>query len=85
MLQIREGIHIISFLFLNKNMCCGYSLKVPQQGASNEYPQHTFLWRNNKYINTFQLKKSALSGARLVSQKIKRVPSADVVTGNSRV
>ena len=24
-------------------------LWVPRQGASNEYPQHTFLWRNKKY------------------------------------
>ena len=23
-------------------MCCGYSLEVPRQGASNEYPQHMF-------------------------------------------
>ena len=26
------------FLFLQENICCGYSLEVPQQGASNEYP-----------------------------------------------
>ena len=26
-------------------------------GASNEYPQHMFSWRNKKNINTFRLKK----------------------------
>ena len=36
------------FLFLYKNICCGYSLEVPHWGASNEYPQHIFLWRNKK-------------------------------------
>ena len=34
---------------IRSNMvCCRYSLKVPRQGASNEYPQHMFLWRNMK-------------------------------------
>ena len=26
---------------------CGYSLKLPQRGNSNEYPQH-ILWRNQQ-------------------------------------
>ena len=25
-----------------------YSLEAPQRGASNEYPQHMFSWRNKK-------------------------------------
>ena len=29
------------FLFLLKNVCCGYLLEAPRRGASNEYPQHT--------------------------------------------
>ena len=33
------------FLFLHKNICCGYSLEGPHQGTSNEYLQHMFLWR----------------------------------------
>ena len=33
------------------------------RGASNEYPQHMFLLRNKKNIDTFWLKKSALSRA----------------------
>ena len=41
---------LISFLFLNKIICCGYSLEAPLRGASNEYPQHMFLSRNTKNI-----------------------------------
>ena len=41
---------LISFLFLDKNICCGYSLEAPCRGASNEYPQHMFLSRNKKNI-----------------------------------
>ena len=32
----------IIFLFLHENIRCGYSLEVPQWGASNEYAQHMF-------------------------------------------
>ena len=32
-----DGIHRIIFLFLYENICCGYSLEVLQQSASNEY------------------------------------------------
>ena len=39
---------LIIFLFLHKNICCGYSLEVPLRGTSNEYPQQMFLWRNKK-------------------------------------
>ena len=53
----RKSIKKIFFLFLHKNICCGYSLEVPRQGASNEYPQHMCLWRNKKDINNFWLKK----------------------------
>ena len=35
-----------------------YSLEVPQQGASDEYPQHVFLSRNKKNIDRFWLKKA---------------------------
>ena len=50
--QIRRFFHpknAVSFLFLNKNICCGYSLEAPQRGASSEYPQHLFS-RNKKNI-----------------------------------
>ena len=33
----KRRIHIIFFLFLNENICCGYSLEVPRGDASNEY------------------------------------------------
>ena len=36
------------FLFLHENICFRYSLEAPCQGASNEYPQHMFSWRNKK-------------------------------------
>ena len=32
-----------------------YSLEAPCGGASNEYPQHMFSWRNKKNINCYQL------------------------------
>ena len=35
---------------LHKNICCGYSLEARHKGASNEYPQHMFTWRNKKNI-----------------------------------
>ena len=53
-LQIRGGIHIIFFLFLHKNIHCGYSLEAPRRGASNEYPQHMFSWSNKKDISIFE-------------------------------
>ena len=37
------------------------SASPPRRGASNEYPQHMFSWRNKKNINTFGMKKSALT------------------------
>ena len=41
-----------------------YSIEAPQRGTSNEYPQHMFLLRNKKNIDTFWLKKkNALSRA----------------------
>ena len=43
------------FLFLHENVCCGYSLEAPTRGASNEYPQHFFPWRNKKNISIFGL------------------------------
>ena len=38
---------------------------MPWRGASNEYPQHMFLWRNKKNINTYGLKKSTLTSAMI--------------------
>ena len=38
-----------------QNVDCGYSLELPQQGGSNEYPQYMFLSRNKKN-NTYPCK-----------------------------
>ena len=35
------GVYII-FLFLLKNIDCGYSFEPPRRGGSNEYPQSMF-------------------------------------------
>ena len=45
-------------IFLHEDICCWYALEAPRRGASNEYPQHMFLWRNKKNIDTFGLKKA---------------------------
>ena len=39
---------LIFFKFLLKNIDCGYSFELPQQGGSNQYPQSMFLSRNKK-------------------------------------
>ena len=36
------------FLISAQNIDCGYSLKPPRRGGSNEYPQSMFLSRNKK-------------------------------------
>ena len=41
---------LISLLFVDENICCGYSLEAPRQGASNEYPQHMFSSTNKENI-----------------------------------
>ena len=38
---VYRGIHNF-FLFLLKNIDCGYSLEPPHRGGSNEYPQSMF-------------------------------------------
>ena len=60
----KRGIQINIFLFLQENICYGYSLEVPQWGTSNEYPQHMFFWKSKeKNSNTICWKKeSTLSG-----------------------
>ena len=40
-------------LYLHENICSGYSLEVPWHGASNEYLQHMFLWRNKRNRSKF--------------------------------
>ena len=50
-----------------------YSLEAPRRGASNEYPQHMFSWRNKKNISTFGLKKSVLTSA-MTAADVKLLP-----------
>ena len=38
------------FVFLHTNTPCGYSLEVPHQVASNEYPQYMFFMKKLKKI-----------------------------------
>ena len=41
---------------------CGYSIEVPQQGASSEYlNMHIFLWRNVKNYPSIIIKSSVLT------------------------
>ena len=51
-----------------------YSLEAPQQGASNEYPQHMFSCTNKKDISIFRMKTSALSVAMVTSPESVPVP-----------
>ena len=46
------GVFIIFFLFLLKDIDCGYSLEPPHRGGSNEYPQSTF-WAKILQISEF--------------------------------
>ena len=39
------------FLFLHKNICCGYSVEAPCQGAS-EYPPHLYSSSESKKKRT---------------------------------
>ena len=41
----------IFFSFLHENIMLWYSLEVPRQGTSNEYPQHMFSWRIKENIH----------------------------------
>ena len=63
---------LITFLLLNENTCCGYSLEEPLWGsgysleepwwgASNEYPQPMFSSRNKKNIMWIPLLSVAMS------------------------
>ena len=47
-------------------------LRVLIKGASNEYPQHMFSFRNKKDISSFRMKKSALSVAMYLPQVVRQ-------------
>ena len=50
------------FLFLLKNINCGYSLEPSRWGGSNEYPQSMFRTEIWKYIRVFIWKLSVFAG-----------------------
>ena len=50
----------ISFLFLNENICCGYSLEAPRWGASNEYHNICFHWEIRKILCGYPLLSVAM-------------------------
>ena len=47
-MKIYRKKNLIVFIFVLKNIDCGYSLEPPHRGSSNEYPQSMFLSRNKK-------------------------------------
>ena len=51
---------MIFFLFFHENMLW-YSSEAPRRGASNEDPQHAFLWRDKKNIVWLPLRSEAKS------------------------
>ena len=46
----KRGIQVF-FLFHHKNICCGYSLEVPRQGACNKYPQYIWFYGKIRKIS----------------------------------
>ena len=54
--------YTLFFLFLLKNINCGYSLEPPRQGGSNEYPQSMFWAEIWKDIRIFIWKISVFGG-----------------------
>ena len=55
----KSGYQVNIFLISPQKHTLWYSLEAPHRGASNEYPQHMFSWRNKKNINSFGLKKAS--------------------------
>ena len=53
-------------IIIGLDVCCGYSLEAPPRGASIEYRQHMFSWRNEKNINTIGLKKYLIKSYELM-------------------
>ena len=50
-----ENFHIKNLYFFHisaQNIDCGYSLEMPRQGGSNEYPQYMFFSKIRKIMYT---------------------------------
>ena len=52
----------IFFLFIEENICCGYSLEAPRRGASNEYAQYNF--------SSIDKKKYQFSGKLILVEQV---------------
>ena len=59
------GVYII-FLFLVKNVDCGYPLEPTRGGGSNEYPQSMF-WGEIWKISEFLIWKLSFFGGKIFS------------------
>ena len=59
------GVYII-FLFLLKNIDCGYPLEPPRWGGSNEYPQSMF-WAEIWKISAFFIWNLSFFGGKISS------------------
>ena len=69
----REGqISAITSLFLNQNICCGYSKEASHRDVSFEHPQHMFRTSHKKIIKIYIFKNLV-------------IPLMDVLFGSSQV
>ena len=50
-------LHVIFFLFLHENICCGHSLEAPRRGTSNEYHNICFCREMRKISVVLWMKK----------------------------
>ena len=58
------GVNIDFLIFLLKRIDCGYSLKAPRQGGSNEYPQSMF-WAEIWKISECFIRKFSFFGCKI--------------------
>ena len=82
------GYQVTLFLFLQENICCGYSLEAPRWGASNEYQQHIFSWRNKKkyqYLFCWNKKNRLIWGFILRNQEKILVENASKYRCNENI
>ena len=62
----------VAFTSCACRVCCRVLIRVPQRGASNEYPQHIFSYRNNKrniwYCSYLELRSIQFNVALMMSK-----------------
>ena len=75
-IQIKVGIHVVFFLLLHENICCGSSLEALLLGTHNR-----FSWRNKKNVGTF-LMVSPSRGNRHTFKRCYSVRSGCLSSGN---